>query len=163
MGPQERRILAGFGWGIVAAVAMGALMVFGRLAVFGDVAHTIPIRFTERFIEDFIPAQPGTATIVALGVGLHLLYGGFWAAFTASMFEPMTPLRGMVLGVFLWVLAGMVVMPYLGLGLFGAQGPSGLLVATLLAHLVYGFTYGALLDPGLTVRQSAKRKVGMTA
>lgn len=42
-----------------------------------------------------------------------------------------------------------VVLPFLGWGLFGASQTPRIAVATLVLHLVYGATYGWLMDrPG---------------
>lgn len=53
--------------------------------------------------------------------------------------------RGIGLGVFLWLIMQVVVLPFLGWGLFGTAQTPKIAVATLVLHLVYGPTFGWLM------------------
>lgn len=53
---------------------------------------------------------------------------------------------GAAYGVVLWALLGLVWLPYLGWGLFGAVLTPKIAVGTLVLHLIYGITLGLLLD-----------------
>lgn len=57
--------------------------------------------------------------------------------------------RGTEFGFLLWLGAMLIGMPLLGAGLFASETPRALAVAatTLIAHLVYGATLGALARP----------------
>lgn len=53
------------------------------------------------------------------------------------------PVRGMIWGSILWLMLEVFVMPMMGQGIFGANGPGMKgAVAALMAHLVYGALLG---------------------
>jgi hypothetical protein len=73
-----------------------------------------------------------------------LLFGGYDAVAT----RPAPWLKGIIFGIFTWVLMMVVFMPLAKVGLFGSKiGPMAAVV-TLMYHLVYGAvlgtTYGLL-------------------
>lgn len=55
---------------------------------------------------------------------------------------------GLALGVGLWLLMQVAVLPFVGWGLFGASVTPAIAGATLLLHLVYGGVLGSLVDRG---------------
>lgn len=87
-----------------------------------------------------------SALIAPLGMVSHFVYGGVWAGLLAAWSKPVTILKGLGLGAFLWLLMQVTVLPLLGWGLFGAAVTVKIAVATLVLHLIYGVTLGVLGD-----------------
>jgi len=86
----------------------------------------------------------------AIGLAAHFMLGTivFPAVYTFLLFRflPGTPLvRGLIWGAALWAMLEIAVMPMLGMGIFGSNGPGMKgAVAALVAHLVYGGILGAI-------------------
>lgn len=64
----------------------------------------------------------------------------------AAATRPVTAAKGLGYGVLLWVLMGIVFLPFLGWGLFGTGVTPKIAVATLVLHLLYGGVLGWGLD-----------------
>jgi len=136
------RFAHGFGWGIAATIAMSALMLAGMLAGMSPMPKPIPLAIVARILGQGVP-QP---FLIAAAVTAHLLYGGLWGGAFAARCAPVTVPRGLGLGVYLWALMQLIVLPFLGWGVFGAAVTPAIAVATLVLHLIYGATSGALID-----------------
>lgn len=137
----DHRFARGFGWGIVATLAMSAVMLIGRATGAAPMPEPIPAALVGTTLGG--GPQP---LIMGLGVVAHLAYGGVWGGLFASVVRPVTVWKGVGLGAGLWLIMQVAVLPYLGWGLFGTAVTPAIAVATLVLHLVYGATYGALLD-----------------
>lgn len=136
------RFWKGFGWGVVATVAMSALMIAGVLSGMAPMPKPIPAAIVGKLTGG---ALPQVATM-AVAVILHLGYGGFWGGAFATVVRRVTIWKGIGLGVLLWLIMQVIVLPFLGWGLFGTAQTPKIAVATLVLHLVYGATYGWLMD-----------------
>lgn len=139
---DAQRFLSGFGWGVVATIAMSALMIVGVLTGMSPMPKPIPAAIVGNLTGGGLP-QPAT---MALAIILHLGYGGFWGGALAAVTRRVTIWHGVALGVALWLIMQVVVLPFLGWGLFGSSQTPKIAVATLVLHLVYGATYGWLID-----------------
>lgn len=137
-----RRFWRGFGWGVVATLAMSALMIVGLLTGMAPMPKPIPAAIVGKLTGGGLPQ----AATMALAVVLHLAYGGFWGGVFAAFTRPVTLWRGIGLGVALWLIMQVVVLPFLGWGLFGTAQTPKIALATLVLHLVYGATYGWFMD-----------------
>jgi len=84
--------------------------------------------------------------IMVLAAGSHLVYGGIWAALLIQVTDRVTIWKGLGLGIFLWLLMQVVVLPLIGWGLFGAAITPKIAAATLILHLIYGALVGWLVD-----------------
>lgn len=84
--------------------------------------------------------------VMVLAAGSHLGYGGLWGAVLARIVPRVTIWKGLALGAALWLLMQIVVLPFLGWGLFGTAVTPALAVATLVLHLIYGTVLGWGLD-----------------
>ena len=78
------------------------------------------------------------------------------AAVLAATTRPVTIWKSIGLGLFLWVLMGLFLLPALGWGFFGAAITPEIAVATLILHLIYGITLGWLLDRNLSLAAPVK-------
>lgn len=135
------RFWRGVGWGVVATVAMSVLMILGMLSGRAPMPAPIPAAIVGQLTGGGLP-QPALMAVAALS---HLAYGGFWGGVLAASTRPVTVMKGVGLGVVLWLLMQVIVLPFLGWGLFGVSQTSMIAVATLILHLVYGATYGWLM------------------
>ena len=79
-------------------------------------------------------------------IASHLAYGDMWAGAFATLTFPVTVWKGIGLGVCLWLLMQIVVLPLLGWGLIGILVTPTIAVATLVQHLMCGGAYGAAMD-----------------
>lgn len=84
--------------------------------------------------------------LMLLAAGSHLAYGGVWGGVLARLTSPATVWKGLGLGVFLWLVMQVAVLPVLGWGLFGTAITPKIAVATLVLHLIYGGVLGWGLD-----------------
>ena len=89
----------------------------------------------------------GPAPLV-LGLGLlsHLAYGSFWGAVLSRVAVEVTLWRGLVLGIALWLMMQVFVLPLLEWGLFGTAVTPKIAIATLVLHLIYGSVLGWGID-----------------
>lgn len=139
---DARRPLIGFGWGVVATLAMSVLMILGVATGLSPMPGPIPAALVSNVFGAGLP-QP---LIVLLAAGSHLAFGGFWGAVLASITGHVSIWKALGLGVFLWLFMQVAILPFLGWGLFGLGITPRIAVATLVLHLVYGLTLGLLMD-----------------
>lgn len=149
---ESRRFGRGFGWGVVAALAMSALMIAGMLTGRSPIPKPIPAAIVGKLTGGALP-QPA---VMAGAIILHLGYGGFWGGVLAMWSRRVTVWQGIGLGVVLWLIMQVIVLPFLGWGVFGTARTATIAVATLALHLVYGGTYGGLMDRAV----APERRVG---
>lgn len=142
---DTNRLAAGFGWGVVGAIAMGILTVIGLVTGLSPIPKPIPAALVAETLKELGVTLPRPA-IVGVAVTSHFLYGGFWGAALAALTRPVTIWKGIGLGVFLWLGMQVVVFPFLDWGFFGVARTPWIAVATLVLHLVYGTTLGLLMD-----------------
>jgi hypothetical protein len=143
---EAKRLAIGFGWGLVATLAMSAVMVTGYITGIAPMPEPIPGAIVGKVVKGVIGAEIPQIAIMALAIASHFTYGGFWGAVLAGLARPVTIWKGLGLGVFLWLVMDIVVLPFLGWGFFGISITPRIAVATLILHLVYGFTLGWLMD-----------------
>src|SRR5258707_6655050 len=83
-----------------------------------------------------------------LGILIHFMMGilifpSVYGYLLQRHLSGAAPVRGMIWGGILWLILEVLVMPMMGNGLFGSEGPGMKgAVAALLAHLVYGALLG---------------------
>jgi hypothetical protein len=143
-----KRLASGFGWGLVATLAMSILMVIAFATGVSPMPKPIPAAIVGKVVGGVLGEGIPQRAIVALAVATHFAYGGFWGAVLAALTRPVTLWKGLGLGVFLWLLMDMVALPFLGWGFFGVGITPQIVVATLVLHLVYGATLGLVVDGG---------------
>jgi hypothetical protein len=88
----------------------------------------------------------------AVGLVMHMMLGvvAFPVAFAVFAEQvPVSPaLRGLIFGTLLWLMMEAAVMPMLGAGFFGVNGPGMMgAAAGLMAHLVYGLILALIAAP----------------
>ena len=143
---EAKRLATGFGWGVVATLAMSALMILGVATGLSPMPNPIPAAIVGKVVGGLLGTDLPRPAIMVLSAASHLAYGGFWGAILAALVRPVTIWKGIGLGVFLWLVMQVAVLPFLGWGFFGLAISPRIAVATLVLHLVYGFALGWLLD-----------------
>lgn len=133
-----RHFPSGFGWGVVATLAMSALMGLGVATGASPMPKPIPVAI----VGTLLGGSAAKPVVIAAALLAHLAYGGFWGGALASLARPVTVGKGMALGIVLWLAMQLVVLPFLGWGLFGVSVTPAIAGATLVLHLVYGATLG---------------------
>ncbi len=141
-----RRVATGFGWGVVATLAMSVLMILGVFTGIAPMPRPIPEAIVGGVVSNVLGGGVPKPLIMILAVASHFGYGGFWGAVLAILTRPVTIWKGIGLGIFLWFIMQIVVLPLLGWGFFGVAITPLIAVATLILHLIYGATLGWLLD-----------------
>jgi hypothetical protein len=135
------RFAHGFGWGVIATVAMSVVMFLGMATGMSPMPEPIPVAILATILGE-IPRP----LLFATSMIAHLTYGGLWAGIFATIVSPVTVRKGIGLGVGLWFLMQTFVLPFLGWGPFGIDRDPAIPIATLILHLVYGVMFGWLMD-----------------
>lgn len=139
---SQHELKEGFGYGVVATVAMSILMLVALASGKSPMPQPVPKAIVVQFFGSGIPKP----IVMALAIGLHLGYGGLFGAVLIRVAEPVTIQKGLALGIALWVLMQVTFLPFLGWGLFGTAITPKIAVATLVLHLVYGGVLGWTLN-----------------
>ncbi len=85
-----------------------------------------------------------------MGMTMHLfngivLFPLIYALVLFSKLRGKPPIKGILWGVALWLVAGLIVMPMMGAGFFGmANGGMIAAAASLMGHVAYGVLLGAI-------------------
>jgi Family of unknown function (DUF6789) len=141
---MKERLQQGFLWGLLATLAMTALMLLGMVTGLSPIPRPIPIALAAWALG----AVPRPLLMVA-GTVAHFAYGGIaGAVFAAVLGRRAGPLGGLLFGGLLWLGMGLFFLPLLHWGAFGRQVGAHVGGATLLLHAVYG----AVLGTGLWLR-----------
>lgn len=136
--------------GVLATVIMTAFLLLGMAMGGSPYPEPVPLAIVSAALG---AGAPG-ALVIVVGVICHLIYGGSWAALFALTAQPISEAKGVGLGLLLWVLEQVVVVPLLGWGVFGASivdtiaANSVVILAgtSLIFHLIYGLAVGMLLN-----------------
>jgi hypothetical protein len=123
------------------ALALSALMLVAKLEKVSGPPDPLAVAFAARL---FGKAALGTA-LLPVGLLLHVGYlTTATVAAAAVLRRPLDPAAAFAVALGLWVLAGAIIVPYVGWGIFGA----GLGAATVLNILAVHILYGAFLWAG---------------
>lgn len=117
-------------------------MMAGAASGRSPIPEPIPRAVVATVVGDTAPKP----LLTALAVGLYLADGGLFGALLVRYAGPVTIAGGLGLGVVLWLVTQVALLPLLGWGLFGTAITPAIAVATLLLHLVYGATLGVAMD-----------------
>lgn len=121
--------------GVAATVVMTAMMMFvaPMMGVHMDIAASLADMM-------HMPWAAGLTAHMMLGV---IVFPLVYAFVFANRLPGSPAVRGVIFGVVLWLMMEAVVMPMLGAGFFGMNGPGTMgAVAALVAHLAYGAILG---------------------
>jgi len=138
------RFWNGARWGLVATVAMSVLMLGGMASGLSPIPKPIPAAIVGQLLGPDV-AKP---LLMGLAIISHLGFGGFFGGLFTLATDKVTVWKGIGLGVALWLFMQIAVLPFLGWGVFGTGITPKIAIATLVLHLVYGASYGALMSRG---------------
>lgn len=138
--PTPARFATAAGWGATATVVMAAVMFAGLATGVSPIPKPIPAALVGHTIGGL--PQPA---VIGLALAAHLSYGALAGGLAASVWDRVTLAGGLAVGAGLWVVMGLVWLPYLGWGWFGLARSPAIAVATLGLHLIYGATFGWLM------------------
>ena len=135
MRPSTLQTIAG---GFVATVAITAVMYWVAPLLIGmpmDIARTLG---------DFLGIGWGGGMVVHFING-SIIFPLIYAFVLYGMLPGGPVTKGIVWGVVLWAIAQSIVMPMVGGGFFSANaGGAMAAIGSLLGHLIYGATLGAI-------------------
>jgi len=137
---MERRIKTGIIWGLLGTLAMTVIMLIGKATGLAPMPRPIPLAIAAAIL-----GKVSKPVLILFALITHFGYGAFWAVAAARVRWPLGIKAGLALGVGLWLLMQVVVLPLLGWGVFGMKVtgfPPKIAIATLVLHLVYGLVVG---------------------
>lgn len=116
--------------GIVNAALLSLVMIPVYRAGLSPIPQPPSLGFAEQLFARRLP--------LPVGLLFHLAYVTLWTVvFVAAVYPKLTFGRALLLGLALWVAALVVVFPILGWGLLGLSVGSGLVLASLVPHLLF--------------------------
>lgn len=77
-----------------------------------------------------------TPLLMIFAIIAHLGYGGVFGGIFAVLIKPVTIKKGIGLGIVLWGIMQIIVLPFIGWGIFGSAVTPKISIATLILHLV---------------------------
>lgn len=126
--------------GLIAALALAILMFLV------NVVGLVPRMNTVSLLTTAVSELFGTPRSIWLGWSAFFLIGVFWGLVFAWVRHRLpgrsAPVRGMVFGVWAWLVMMLVFMPVAGGGWFGLALGVGAPVVTLVGHLIFGAVLG---------------------
>lgn len=131
-------------WGVLATGVMSLVTYAGLRTGLLPLPEAVPIALAEAIAGELVSGS----LLIALSGTAHLLYGGFWGAVLSVARRQVRFIHGLLLGVALWVIMGLMILPIAGWGMFALDLGYKVGAATLLTHLVYGMTLGLLFERG---------------
>jgi hypothetical protein len=130
-----------------------------KKAILGGIAGTVMMTLMMHFVAPMMVGQPmDIAALIGgmmgdnymVGMVMHIMMGVILFpmiyVFVVFRFVPgPAPVRGIVWGVVLWLMAAAVVMPMAGAGFFMSEiGGMKAVIAALMGHVVYGALLGVI-------------------
>ena len=83
---------------------------------------------------------------IIASVPIYLAYGAFWMGFLALSLDRVTWYDGLAVGLGLWLVMAVFLVPIAGGYTFSLATSGGMWLSTFLEHVVYGLVGGVLVD-----------------
>lgn len=130
-------------------------------AILGGLIGTVLMTLMMKFVAPMMGVQMDIAKNLAdmmgtshmIGLAAHFMLGtlifpAIYVFLVYSFLAGAPVVRGMIFAVALWAILEIVLMPMMGMGLFGMRGPGPMgAMAALVAHLIYGASLGFIAGP----------------
>jgi hypothetical protein len=139
---SERRFLEGVGFGLIGTLAMSVVMLIVYVTGQSLMEEPAPLSFAVRLVAAVFRMPSITAGAVVGGVVLHLAYGALWFGLVALSTRRITWRKGLAVGLGLWILMAVFIVPFAGMSVFSVATSWRLWVFTLIGHAVYGAVGG---------------------
>src|SRR3954470_2391757 len=118
-----------------------ATLVLSGLMIFNSTIGLMPQIDIVRLLTTLGTLTTASAWMDHFIVGA-VVWGLLFAAIDATTTRPALWMKGMIFGVFAWLMMMVTFMPLAGAGFFGAKIGITVAVGLLFLHLVYGFVLG---------------------
>jgi hypothetical protein len=109
------------------------------------IASPLPLAITVGIVARVFDAQPMAPGILVLGGIVQFAYGAMWGGLLEVSTAQATIWKGIVVGIGLWLMMILFYLPMAGIDAFEVASSGGIWIATLVGHLIYGYTLGLLL------------------
>jgi len=136
---MNKNIWKGFGYGLLATLAMTILMLISVATKISPMPAPIPVALA-KLVFGSVPKP----VLLSSGMLFHFFYGGIAGMIFVKLFTKRNVVNGLLYGGILWLIMQVVFLPILGWGFFGINITPKIAVATLILHSVYGLTLGWL-------------------
>lgn len=130
-----RGYVSAIGVGIATAAILSLIMVPANQAGFTPMPRPLALAFAQLLFGD---------VSFAVGLLFHTLYVSFWSVVYLLMFKQPTFLNALWLALGLWLLVLVFFFPIVGWGLLGLAVGPGLMVASLITHLLFAIVLWGL-------------------
>ena len=144
MRAADERFWIGAGWGLVATGIMSAVMLLSWWTGMATMPEPIPLSLAARFMAVLLHFKTVTPTVVVLATIVHFGYGALWSGLLAASTPRVTWWKGMLVGLGLWVIMLVFLLPIAGADVFKVATAGAMWISSLLVHLVYGISVGVL-------------------
>lgn len=134
----KNKLIKAFTWGILATIAMSVIMITGKITGIAPMPKPIPLAITGILFGKNSPFP----LLMITAIIFHLGYGGVWGVLLSAVIKEITITKGLMLGLILWLIMQLMVLPILGWGIFGMNISPKIAIATLVLHVVYGVVLG---------------------
>lgn len=139
------RFWRGCAWGLVATLAMTAFLLLVWLIWPSAVPDPLPHAITIGLVARVFGAEPISPGVLLLAMIIQFAYGAFWSGLLEVSSRRVTAAKGIVLGLGLWLIMIIFYMPMAAQMAFSFATKPGIWISTLIGHVIYGYTAGALL------------------
>ncbi|TAM79871.1 MAG: hypothetical protein EPN47_18285 [Acidobacteria bacterium] len=119
---------------------MAVVMILGRVTGMAPMPAPIPVAIIGKIFGAGLPKP----FLMLMAVISHLAYGGFWGWVLWRVTKRVTLWNALALGGIMWLIMQIIVLPFLGWGVFGVAITPKIAVATFVLHMIYGGTLGWL-------------------
>lgn len=136
---MNKEIKKGFGYGLLATLAMTILMLITVVTKVSPTPMPIPAALAK-----LVLGSAPKPLLLGSGMLFHFLYGGIAGIVFVLLFKKINYLTTLSFAGILWLILQVVFLPLLGWGFFGANITPKIAVATLILHAIYGTTLGWL-------------------
>lgn len=130
------------GAGALGTLAMTIPMLIAMKTGVAPMPEPVPRAILKTITGGALAGPP----LMVLAMIAHFAYGAFWAAMAEMILREFRILQGLALGLLLWLIMQVVVLPLIGWGAFGLEYTPAIAIATLLLHLIYGGITGYLIQ-----------------
>lgn len=139
MSKITKGIIAGF----VATIVLTILMMMKKMM--GFMPELDPVHMMSQMVAE----KMGMAPNIVIGWIMHfvigsIVWGGLFSIFNCALPGKSQIVKGIMFGIFAWLLMMIMPMPMSGAGLFGLKLGMMLPVTTLMFHIIFGIVLGAV-------------------
>ncbi len=145
MRPDTRRLWLGAWYGVIATAAMGVVMALVWVLGRNTLPEPVPLGLVSRVLARITHHEQVTWPFVVAAVPVFFAYGALWGALLGVATLRITWWVGAALGLGLWLILMIFWLPLGGAQTFALATNPWMWGSTLVLHLIYGGTLGALV------------------